>query len=131
MGGHLPRRRRVPDLKIERLSVLKIDTEGAELDVLTGLAETIARFRPFIVCEILPVVDERIPAGRIRLARQIEVQRLLREWQYDVFRLHADARLEPIDAIGVHNDLALTNYLFVPGGQRQEVTAAFAMRDGL
>ena len=117
------------DLNVESLAVLKIDTEGAELEVLTGLAKTIDRFRPFIVCEILPVVDERIPAGRIRLERQLEVERLLRARQYDVFRLHADTRLEPIDAIGVHDDLALSNYLFVPCERRPQVTRAFVMRD--
>ncbi len=119
----------LPDLDIEQLAVVKIDTEGAELEVLTGLAKTIGRFRPFIVCEILPVVDERTPAGRTRLARQLEVQRLLAEWQYDMFRLHADTRLEPVDAIGVHNDLALTNYLFVPCEVRQQVTHTFPMSD--
>jgi FkbM family methyltransferase len=119
----------LPDLHIEGLSVVKIDTEGAELEVLTGLAETVGRFRPFVVCEILPVVDERVPAGRIRLARQLAVERLLREWRYDVFRLHADTRLQRVNAIGVHDDLALSNYLFVPGEQRQPVTCAFAMCD--
>ena len=119
----------LPHLKIEQLSVVKIDTEGAELEVLTGLTETIGRFRPFIVCEILPVVDARLPAGRARLARQREVERLLRDWRYDVFRLHADTRLEIVEAIGVHDDLALTNYLFVPCEQRQQVTRAFPMAD--
>lgn len=33
-------------------TVVKIDVEGAELAVLTGMAETIAEHRPLIVCEI-------------------------------------------------------------------------------
>lgn len=119
----------VASVGIETLAVIKIDTEGAELEVLAGLAQTVGRFRPHIVCEILPVGDEHLPAGRVRLARQREVQRLLRAWGYDVFRLYEDTRLQAVDVIGVHDDLALSNYLFVPGEQRDLVVRAFTMRD--
>lgn len=114
-------------VNVDTLAVVKIDTEGAELEVLTGLAETVGRFRPFIVCEILPVGDERLPVGQIRLERQRKVQALLREWEYDLFRLHEDARLQAMEDIGVHDDLALSNYLFVPVEQRHDVVRSFAI----
>ena len=37
---------------IERLDLLKIDVEGAELAVLRGGAKTIERYRPFIIVEV-------------------------------------------------------------------------------
>lgn len=39
--------------KIERLDFLKCDVEGAELRVLRGGAETLARFKPAVVIELL------------------------------------------------------------------------------
>jgi FkbM family methyltransferase len=116
------------DVCLDPLAVVKIDTEGAELEVLRGLSETIGRCRPFIVCEILPVGDERLSAGQTRLARQRTVQALLKDWRYEVFRLHADTRLEATGEIGVHDDLALSNYVFAPEEERGAVAQSFAMR---
>jgi FkbM family methyltransferase len=115
----------LPTLGLERIAVIKIDTEGAEREVLAGLSATIARCRPFIVCEILPVGDPGTATGSRRVERQRDVQALLREWQYAIFRLHADARLETIADIGVHDDLALTNYLFVPRELAREVACGW------
>jgi FkbM family methyltransferase len=42
--------------------VLKVDTEGAELQVLDGMRETLARHRPAIVCE-LHATNERFAAA--------------------------------------------------------------------
>ena len=107
------------------VAIIKIDTEGAELEVLRGLADTIARHRPFIICEVLPVGDPGSTVGRLRLTRQDDLQALVRTWRYDVFRLHADARLEKIEDIGVHDDLALSNYLFAPSEQAAAVARSF------
>jgi FkbM family methyltransferase len=41
------------DYGIERVDLMKIDTEGTEPDVLTGLTEVLRRDRPTIFCEIL------------------------------------------------------------------------------
>jgi FkbM family methyltransferase len=37
---------------LRRVDVIKIDAEGAEIQVLNGGVETITRFRPFIVVEV-------------------------------------------------------------------------------
>ena len=42
----------VEDLDLKRVDVIKIDAEGAEVQVLKGGAKTIMRFRPFIVVEV-------------------------------------------------------------------------------
>lgn len=44
-------------LEISSIAILKIDVEGAELEVLNGFAGTIAAHHPVIVCEILPEKD--------------------------------------------------------------------------
>ena len=37
---------------LRRVDVIKIDAEGAEIQVLNGGVKTITRFRPFIVVEV-------------------------------------------------------------------------------
>jgi FkbM family methyltransferase len=39
---------------VERIDIMKIDTEGYELKVLSGLRESLARFRPVVVTEVSP-----------------------------------------------------------------------------
>jgi FkbM family methyltransferase len=104
----------VASMNVRALAAIKIDTEGAELEVLRGFAQTIGTFRPFIICEILPVGDPGQAAGRARLNRQNEVQGLLTDWNYVLFRLLDDATLQSVSAIGIHDDLQLTNYLMIP-----------------
>jgi FkbM family methyltransferase len=115
-------------LNVQALAAIKIDTEGAELEVLRGLAHTVERCRPFIICEILPVGDGAHPAGHARLTRQHAVQALLTDWHYVLFRLRSDATLEPVADIGIHRDLDLTNYLMVPEEQSHVVAQTFAIR---
>lgn len=47
---------------LPRLDVLKIDVQGAELGVLQGARETLARFSPLVFCEIHPRHLREIPA---------------------------------------------------------------------
>ena len=42
----------VEDLGLKRVDVIKIDAEGAEIQVLNGGVKTITRFKPFIVVEV-------------------------------------------------------------------------------
>jgi len=42
----------IDDLALERLDMAKIDVEGAELAVLRGMAETLARCRPILIIEV-------------------------------------------------------------------------------
>jgi methyltransferase FkbM-like protein len=92
----------VTALNIDAVAIIKIDTEGGELEVLRGVAATIARCRPFIVCEILPVGDATSPAGRARLSRQEAVQALLQTTNYRIFRLFSNASIAEVHDIGVH-----------------------------
>jgi FkbM family methyltransferase len=105
------------------IGVIKVDVEGAELEVLQGLAATLAT-RPFVICEILPVFTVDGPKGRFRKPRQEALLARMREAGYVLYRLMPDASAVPLDEIEVHGDPALSNYLFAPEEERAFVTAA-------
>lgn len=96
-------------------SIIKIDVEGAELEVIRTLHPVIMKTRPHLIVEILPPHSE----GTERSRRQEEIEGLMRGAGYSIFRIEkaADnqlARMQPISTIGVHNDMRLTDYLFAP-----------------
>jgi FkbM family methyltransferase len=85
-----------------RVDVLKVDTEGTEPLVLAGGLETLARHRPFVICEVLA-------AGRTA----DDLTALMTGVDYEMFRLEEDGprrtdRLHGNEAEGCRN------YLFVP-----------------
>jgi FkbM family methyltransferase len=74
---------------VDDLCGLKVDAEGAELSVLRGARETIARCRPFISCEL----EERHAEGCTWA-----VPAFLDALGYDGFFIHA-GRLHPVAAL--------------------------------
>jgi FkbM family methyltransferase len=104
------------DLKLKaKIGFLKIDVEGGELEVIKGFLPIIQRDRPLILTEILPpYTAENIR----RLERQEEIEGCLRELDYRCFRvLKQDQRLaglQPLDRIGVFNQVDMSDFLWVP-----------------
>ena len=74
-------------LEPEAISVIKIDVEGAELEVLSGLQATLSRFRPFVFCEIwrLPASDD--PTYDIKRERFLNIHGLLNELGYHMLEI--------------------------------------------
>lgn len=105
----------VEPLMIRDLAVMKIDVEGSELEVLRGAQQAIASFRPFIICEILPVYDDTTPIGRTRKERQETIESMLRDLNYQIYRInHTSGRFHEINQIGIHSDLEYCDYVCVP-----------------
>ena len=100
----------------EDIAFIKIDVEGAELEVLQGLSEILKKYRPFILIEILPVYDL---SNANRLVRQQEIERLLSELEYKILRILKQGEsevkgFEMITEIGVHRDLNNCDYVLFP-----------------
>jgi FkbM family methyltransferase len=108
------------DLGVREIAAIKIDVEGGELDVLQGLEETLRRAAPCVFCEVLPVFDEHTEMGQFRLRRQTALREWLGDQGYTIFRVDGEGTLQEVDDFGVHADLALVNYAFVP---RADVSA--------
>lgn len=95
------------------VSVIKIDVEGGELEALLGLGNTIAEYRPFIICEVLPVYDEKSEQGKYRKYRQDTVQKLLEKNNYKIYRIILHGKLQKLGSFRVDSDIEQCNYLFV------------------
>lgn len=98
-------------LAVEQISIIKIDVEGAELQVMTGLRGTVAGHRPPILIEILPARGQ--PA---RLESRLGLQALISALDYVILRVDETpkgglAALARIDALG---DQAANNYMLYP-----------------
>lgn len=89
------------DLEIDDVALIKIDVEGAELEVLRGLRGTIEAKSPTLTFEVLPdrlVADgSALPLSVIeeRRTRYSATAALLAEVDYQVFRL---SRSGPVEA---------------------------------
>ena len=110
-GDAVPARRLdtvVEELNIDRIALLKIDTEGFEAAVLRGATRTLAEIRPALVYfEICP-----------DLARKAgydpgEAARILEQAKYDLFELGEGGQLTPVTS-DMAETRRLTNWVAQP-----------------
>lgn len=109
----------IRDLDIDAISIIKIDVEGGELEVIQGLVNTIAKYKPFFLCEILPIYDENSEIGSFRKIRQNSLEKILKEAGYLVARIYRDGKISILNTIETHSDLSLVDYIFIPPESEQ------------
>ena len=108
---------------IIRIDVMKIDVEGAELDALEGMEETLRISPPkLIVCELtlMPEYNDSLrPCAEVWRASSASDPRrvadFLKERGYELWRIADDGRLRRWEACGMTTDepLKLINAAFV------------------
>jgi len=98
----------------DQLAILKIDVEGAEYEVLAEFENEIARNKPFILIEILPVYNAEM---KDRLERQQKIESLISKLDYLMFKIEYQAgklsAIRSIDQIGINSDINQCDYLFI------------------
>ena len=110
------------DLAVNDIALIKIDVEGGEGEVLSGMRETLRTKRPWVMCEVLhrdPLAEET--AYRTRLA---SIEALLGELDFRMYRIvrsRDDSQVEDIvsvaafpDAVWSEKSSAECDYLFCP-----------------
>ncbi len=103
-------------LNLDEIGFIKIDVEGAELEVFETLLQVITSWRPMILVEILPVRDE---LDTIKIARQEKIEKMFRNLDFDFYRINKTSKakfthLGKITAIGLHSNNLLRDYLIAP-----------------
>ena len=102
-----------------RNSLLKIDVEGAELEVMTGLQNWIKEYRPVTIAEILPVYSKDNSA---RIERQKRLESLINSLDYSISRIDKEKmRLIELNEIGIHGDIEKSDYLIYPSELRERI----------
>lgn len=101
-------------LKIKSISIIKIDVEGGELEVIEGLKNSIDMYRPYIVCEVLSITTKNNEISCTRSQRRDELENLLYESNYKVCKIGQNGKVEPLNSFDDNQDLTIRDYLFVP-----------------
>jgi len=112
-------------LGIAALSLVKIDVEGGELDVLHGLKESLEKFRPYILFELLPnylyfakkELDDRTMAYREK--RHCEMGHFLAANNYALYQIRPGEGVKPTKEL-VADKKVLFNYIGVPNEEVPE-----------
>jgi FkbM family methyltransferase len=109
-------------LDLSSICAIKVDVEGAELEVLEGFLTTIEKTKPFLVFEVLNHflvgTGSRLDHKTIRFreSRIEKMEEMLRELNYEIFNILPGSRIRNVHKIRppVSDDLSITNYLAVP-----------------
>jgi FkbM family methyltransferase len=105
----------------KKISLIKIDVEGGELEVISGMKENLAKHKPVVVCEILDShTQENIPAMQ---ARADKLAHIMESLQYEMYRIfYIDGKITPKPMAKATIKMWTTeswnsnDYLFLPKG---------------
>jgi FkbM family methyltransferase len=111
----------IAELKLASISAIKIDVEGAELEVIEGLLDTIREKMPLIIFEVLNhylvATGEKLDARAIRTreGRLEKMECLLTGQGYQIYNALSGNVLKRVQKIqpAVSRDLSITNYVAV------------------
>ena len=115
-------------LGVEQIALIKIDVEGAELEVLRGMANSIQETNPYILCEVLHAdahADEAAHRSRNGALRDLLHAMGYAIWNIEKSPGGAVVRLERIEAFPfkrwTRQNSEECDYLFVPRGAEAEL----------
>ncbi len=105
----------IPDIfPVEEIAIVKIDVEGAELEVIEGMQRLFKDYRPYVIVEIIPVGNLDAQDAESRLARIDRLLALIKTSNYSIFSVNnAENSYEPITQIRIGKGQT-ENYLLIP-----------------
>jgi FkbM family methyltransferase len=114
----------IPNINFD---ILKIDVEGAEMEVLETLYEEIIANKPVIIIEILSAYSEE---NELRVVRQNKVLQIVKNLNYEMLIVIEDGRghlkqVKPIYEFDVKADPNQCNYIFYAKQDKEVVHKTF------
>jgi len=121
------------ELGVSPISIVKIDVEGAELEVLEGLKSTLAEHKPFVFFEVLNnflvVTGRELDAdtAEFRKRRASQLEALLRDLGYSIYNIRKNNIIIEIAEIEliVSGDLSITDYVAVHADYKAQFISNF------
>ncbi|PZV23556.1 MAG: hypothetical protein DCF12_18800 [Snowella sp.] len=104
------------ELNMDSVSIIKIDVEGAEIEVIEGLVDSISKYKPFIICEIL-AADQGNNMEQNQINRINLLENILKEKGYLISRIYENNKLvilKEFDKYSSCPENATFDYLFIP-----------------
>jgi FkbM family methyltransferase len=103
------------ELNIDSVSIIKIDVEGAEMEVIEGLVASISKYKPFIICEVL-AIDKENNIEQDQINRINLLENILKEKGYLISRIYEDNKLVILKEFDKYSwpENATFDYLFIP-----------------
>lgn len=106
----------------KKISFVKIDAEGSELEIIEGMKKSIQKYKPIIVCEVLD--SHNAKSLNFTQSRATELCRLMQAIDYVIFHLIRDQLHHQILDFKKVNDIlikqwttesiSMNDYLFCP-----------------
>lgn len=101
-------------LGVSNISIIKIDTEGGELDVLKGLRKTLQSAAPIVAFEALPTGSLETEKGKWRQERLDKIHHLFTDANYQIYQRTEGNQLKRISAFQNENNPACRDYVALP-----------------
>jgi FkbM family methyltransferase len=108
-------------LSLSDIAIIKIDVEGYEAAVLSGVRDILQCQRPFVLCEVLRTHSPAHPSHAFRVHSRTVCETLLHELDYVIWGVNRAQTLEACD----HMRDTYTNYVFVPQEKAARFMAAY------
>lgn len=86
--------------------IIKVDVEGAEIEVIEGFRRVLAKLRPFVILEILPPANFTSTVNKYRLRRAERLRDLMTECGFTMFTIGSNGQ--------INEGTPTPDFLFVP-----------------
>lgn len=106
---------------------IKIDVEGAELEVLQTLTEQIEKRKPIIIIEILSAYSEK---NLLRFSRQKSIELLIKRLNYKILRIIEDRKgiltnVQRIEGFDARSNPDMCNYILYHQNDEDRIQFVF------
>lgn len=97
---------------VNEIRLMKIDVEGGEVEVVEGFYDALQRFRPYIICEILPLQSKAEEVQAFRLKSATRLLHLIHSLEYKIWNIDKKVVISAVEQLS--SKLDSCNYLFIP-----------------